>query len=125
MLTPLERLKIVNGQLKAMDFHFHYNEQKATGALVLDYSNLKISILKKKNPNQVNVLASIVANAILKNTMDKTIQEKKRTGTIQFDRDPTEGIFGFWWKSLREGIKSVYTVEKITSRNHKKKVRAR
>ena len=108
-----------------MDFHFHYNEQKATGALVLDYSNLRVSILKKKNPNQVNVLASIVANAILKNTMDRTIQEKKRTGIIQFDRDPTEGIFGFWWKSLRDGIKSVYTVEKITSRNHKKKVRGK
>jgi hypothetical protein len=125
MLTPLEHLSITQGNLKAMDFHFHYNEQKATGALVLDYSNLRVSILKKKNPNQVNVLASIVANAILKNTMDNTILEKKRTGAIQFDRDPTEGIFGFWWKSLRDGIKSVYTVEKITSRNHKKKVRGK
>jgi hypothetical protein len=41
-----------------------------------------------------------------------------------FLRDPTEGIFGYWWKSLREGIKSVFTVKKTISRNHKKNVKA-
>ena len=120
MLTPLEYIKIETGNLRSMDFQFNYNEKKANGALVLDYSNLNVSLLKKKKPNEINVLASFVANSLLKDTMDKNILESKRTGAIEFERDPTEGIFGYWWKSLREGIKSVFTVKKIISRNHKK-----
>jgi hypothetical protein len=119
MLTPLEHLKMETGNLRDMNFQFNYNEYRSTGSLVIDYSNLRLSVLQKNSPD-INVFATFVANTLLKNTMDNSISELKRTGDIIFMRDPYEGIFGYWWKSLREGIKSVFTMKKIISANHKR-----
>ncbi len=122
MITPLENIKFESGKMQAMQFHFQYNEQVSTGKLELDYSDLKVSIIQNNKPQFLNKITTLLANTLLKNTMNKTVLKYKRTGEIYFPCDPNESIFGLWWKSLLAGIKSVFTVEKILSRNHEKEV---
>lgn len=66
--------EIREGQINSLAFDFHYNSNASKGALVLDYSNLKINVLKKKDDTK-SEQKSFVVNSIFFETKTREMTE--------------------------------------------------
>jgi hypothetical protein len=104
-LENIARIKIESGQLNNMKFDFRYTDIQSNGTVEIDYENLRIIGLNKKNDDQ-NDFKTLVINVIVKNTKDRTMTRLQRTGAINIERDRTRYIFNVWWKSILDGLRS-------------------
>lgn len=97
---------IKSGYIHELNFDFHYNNDLSEGALTIQYSDLKIDLLNRRNDSAKPVQSVFFNGLILKKD---NLKNKKvyREGTIHFSRDKKKSLFNYWWKSLYSGIKSV------------------
>jgi len=99
--------RIDEGMLNRMKFDMTLNDNSSNGTLVMNYENLKISVLDKKSIEQkgfMENLKTFAANTfVLKSS--NTPEGGMRTGTIGFERIQRKSVFNYWWKSLLSGIK--------------------
>lgn len=110
-VEPLGRMRISSGRLNSLFFNFDYNQSESKGTLLITYEDLKIESLDKKSGNTVSGLKSLLLNLIIPNEKnDETILEK-RTGKINFIRDPQKSVFNYWWKSLQDGLTSALNLK--------------
>ncbi|MDR8390105.1 DUF748 domain-containing protein [Aliifodinibius sp. S!AR15-10] len=105
VLEPLGFVSITSGQIHSMEFKMDLTTEAANGRLLLNYSGLKIEVLK---PEQVDKggdkeLLSMLVNIKVKS---ENRSQPLREGEISFKRDPQKSIFNYWWKSLLSGLKS-------------------
>jgi hypothetical protein len=100
--------KINHGQLNSMKFRFTGNNDQSSGSLIMNYQNLKISLLKKKTAKKQGILKNIFSFAANKFIIHKnnTPESGMRTGKIHFQRNKDKSSWNFWWKSLLSGIKN-------------------
>ncbi len=115
MLLPLASLEIQSGELQSLKLAFQYDDQQATGELDLRYTNLKVHSVLHNKKRSTNRLVTLLINTMVQNNMDRTDQKYKRTGIIQWKRNPQAGLPSYWWKSILSGLKSVYSLEKVLS----------
>jgi hypothetical protein len=116
ILENLAFMRVESGKLNEMEFSFDYNDRYSSGALTINYQDLKITGLKKEKNKIISELKTFLLNTVVKNDKDKTMPVENRTGTITFERDQRRQIFNFWWKSLLSGIKnSVLNAQKRPS----------
>lgn len=119
MLKPIASAQIDEGELVEMKFNFNYNNDHSNGEILIDYTGLKMSSIKRETKKE-RKFASLLLNTFLRNNMDDNVSKSKKTGTILFYRDKKKSIFNYWWKSLLSGIKSVYNLDKIMDTDGKK-----
>ncbi len=95
-------VKAERGKLNQLKFNFTANNDSSNGTIIMNYQNLKVSVLDKK---------ALKEQGIFKN-IDKPITKIShlpkngvRSGKIKFHRIKEAGIFHYWWRSLLSGIK--------------------
>lgn len=117
VLENLTFTSITSGTLNSLAFNFDYTDVKATGTVLVNYENLKITSLTKEKDAEKNEFKSFIANVILKKDKDEKEDKSKSQGIIDFERDKRRSVFHYWWKSLYSGLKSTV----IDSRGKKEK----
>lgn len=108
----LGRFHIESGILNSLEFHFTATEENAKGEIVGEYHNLIIDRLKvKKGEKRVAKVPSfLLKHLIIPKNKDKSLNVKKRTGKIEYDRDPTRLVTYYFLKSLVDGIRASFTL---------------
>lgn len=120
-LGNLTRFEIAGGTLNELYFNFAYNDEGATGEVLINYKDLKLEALKKeKKYHETNKFLTAAINAIVKSNKDKSVDKSKRTGFIDIERDKKRFVFQLWWKSVLDGLQSVFL-----NNGKKKKTRKR
>jgi len=119
MLKPIASAQIDQGELVEMKFNFKYNNDHSNGEVLIDYTGLKMSSIKRETKKE-RKFVTLLLNTLVRNNMDDNVSKSKKTGTILFYRDKKKAIFNYWWKSLLSGIKSVYNLDKVMDTDGKK-----
>ncbi|MDZ7691302.1 MAG: hypothetical protein U5K69_09260 [Balneolaceae bacterium] len=104
-VEPMGFVRLSSGTINAMEFDMELDQAKASGKILLNYSDLKVELLEREQvkENEEKQLLSFLANTvkIKRNNSEKPLRE----GEITFERDPHKSIFNYWWKSLLSGLK--------------------
>lgn len=109
-LGNLTRMEISAGTLNDLRFNFSYNDNVSKGQVLINYTDLKLTALKKETGyRETNKLLTTVINTVIKSNKDKTVDKSKRTGVIDIEREKKRFVFQFWWKSLLDGLQSTFT----------------
>jgi len=108
----LGRFHVKSGILNVLDFHFTATEEKATGEIVGEYHNLLIDRLKEKSGEKkvAKVPTFLLKHLIIPKDKDESLNVKKRTGKIDYKRDPTRMVSFYFLKSLLSGIRESFTL---------------
>lgn len=120
-LGNLSRIEISDGTLNELYFNFAYNDNRSTGEVLINYTGLKLEALKKEKKHETNKLLSAAINAILKSDKDRSVDQAKRTGIIDIERDKKRFVFQLWWKSVLDGLQSVFINNGKKNKDKKKK----
>lgn len=107
MMEHVAFIRIDRGNLNSLEFEMRLNEDQSNGTVVMNYENLKISVLDKQSIQQRGLLenmATFVANNFIVKE-NNTPETGMQAGRIQFERDKSKSIFNYWWKALLSGIK--------------------
>jgi hypothetical protein len=108
----LGRFHIESGVLNFLDFHFTATEKKASGEIIGEYHDLIIDRLKPKNNEKevAKMPTFFLKHVIIRKNKDKSLDVKKRTGEIDYKRDPTRLVTFYFLKSLLSGIRASFTL---------------
>ena len=103
---PMGLIKVNDGNINSLDFHFTGNNNSAKGDMVMKYQGLKVDVLKRdKNTKEIKKrgLATLAANLIVLNNNPGS--DGLRKVTPHFDRDINKSFFNLVWKTLFTGMK--------------------
>jgi hypothetical protein len=106
----LGNFHIESGVLNTLDFQFTATEKKASGKIIGEYHDLVIDRLKDKNGEKevAKVPTFFLKHVIIPKNKDKSMAVAKRTGDIDYDRDPTRLVTFYLLKALLSGIRSSF-----------------
>jgi hypothetical protein len=101
-------IKIDHGKLNHLNFKFTANDDQSSGFLLMNYQNLKVSVLNKKTAKKQGLIKNVLSFAANKFIIKKNNTPKNgmRTGKISFKHNKYKSTWNFWWKSLLSGIKT-------------------
>ncbi|HSB92576.1 MAG TPA: hypothetical protein VLC28_05640, partial [Flavitalea sp.] len=106
----LGRIRIKSGFLDLLSFDFTMTEERSTGKIIGAYHHLIIEKLRKhtSTPAVAAVPSFILRHVIIPLNKDESVPEQKRTGMVNYKRDPTRFISHYFLQSLLTGIKSSF-----------------
>ena len=106
----LGKFHIQSGILNSLDFHFTATDKKSSGAIVGEYHNLIIERLKIRHGvmKVAKVPTFFLKHIIIPKNKDKSINVARRTGKIDYNRDPTRMVTFYLLKSLLSGIRASF-----------------
>ncbi|MEX6690952.1 hypothetical protein QTN47_25815 [Danxiaibacter flavus] len=104
----LGRFHIESGMLNFLEFHFTATEEKATGEIIGEYHDLLIDRLKPKSKEVARVPTFFLKHFIIPKNKDKSLDVAKRTGKIDYKRDPTRIVSFYFLKALLHGIRASF-----------------
>jgi len=109
----LGRFHIESGVLNKLDFQFTATAEKASGEIIGVYHDLVIDRLKK-DPTKTKKIASLPSFAlhhfIIPKNKDASMPVEKRTGKIDYPRDPTRLVTFYLLKALLNGIRDSFSL---------------
>lgn len=109
----LGKFKIESGVLNRLDFQFTATAKKATGNIVGVYHNLVIDRLKIDKHGKTKTAwlpSSALHHLIIPKNKDASLPAEKRTGKIDYQRDPTRLVTFYLLKSLLDGIRDSFSL---------------
>jgi hypothetical protein len=108
----LGKLHLESGMLNSLAFWFEMSDEKATGKIVGEYHDLVVDKLKENSPDKkVDKLKSFALKKfIIPKDKDRSLPEKKRTGKVDYKRDPQRYFSYYLLHSLLVGVKSSFSL---------------
>jgi hypothetical protein len=108
----LGKIRIKSGFLDFLSFDFTMNQQQSTGKIIGAYHHLIIQQLKKHTDekNVADFASFALRHAIIPLNKDKSLPEKKRTGLVNYKRDPSRMVSYYFLQSLLMGVKKSFTL---------------
>lgn len=103
---PMGLIKVNDGTINSLDFHFTGNNTSSKGDMVMKYGGLKVDVLKRdKGTKEIKKrgLATLAANLIVHNNNPGS--DGLRKATPHLDRDINKSFFNLIWKTLFTGMK--------------------
>lgn len=100
-ITPMTGAQISSGHVGKIALLFHADDNLATGTLDIDYNNLRVDFLSKKNRG----LKLILKTLINKDDRKRNGKEMK-VGKINCKRDAGKSVFNYWWHAIKSGLQS-------------------
>jgi len=105
---------IRSGFLNFLTFEFTMTPQRAKGKIVGEYHDLVIDKLKiddqdSTRKEKAGFSSFMLHHVIIPRDKDLSMPEGKRTGTVDYLRDPTRFVTYYFIKSLLDGIRSSFT----------------
>lgn len=116
MVESLMLVKIESGDVRSAAFNFTATDDVSHGELKLIYENMKVEVLKQKDPEKKSGIISFLANELI-HSHNLPEDKKFRTGIIHFERRKDKAIVNFLWNSVKTGI--ISTVAPIADKNRK------
>ena len=106
----LGKFHIQSGILNSLYFHFTATDKKASGEIIGEYHNLIIEKLKINEGVKkiAKVPTFFLKHFIIPKNKDKSMDVAKRTGKIEYKRDPTRMVTFYFLKSLLSGIRASF-----------------
>jgi len=105
----LGEIHLESGMLNSLDFAFRMDEERATGKIIGEYHNLVAE--KLRGNKKVDKLKSFVLKKlIIPKDKDKSLPVAKRTGKVDYKRDPGRYFSYYLLHSLLVGVKSSFTL---------------
>jgi hypothetical protein len=87
------------------------NEEKATGKIVGEYHNLVVDKLKGDDRKKVDKVKSFfLKKLIIPKDKDHTLPESKRTGKVDYKREPDRYFSYYLLHALLVGVKSSFSL---------------
>ncbi|GAA4313155.1 hypothetical protein GCM10023143_23240 [Compostibacter hankyongensis] len=102
LLEQAARVRFAGGQVDSIAFFFQGNDRLASGRLRGYYQGLRLDLVDADQERRSWVLNKLVNIFIRRN--NSAGEKKPYIATIHVKRDPTKGIFNYWWKALRSGL---------------------
>jgi len=108
----LGKIRIKSGFLDLLSFDFIMTDERSAGKIVGAYHNLVIQQLKKhtEEKNVANFASFMLRHLIIPLNKDKSLPERKRTGFVDYPRDPTRFVSHYFLQSLLMGVKKSFTL---------------
>jgi hypothetical protein len=108
----LGKIRIKSGFLDFLFFDFTMTEQRSTGKIIGAYHRLVIQQLKKhtEERNVADFASFMLRHLIIPLNKDKSLPERKRTGLVDYQRDPTRFVSHYFLQSLLMGVKKSFTL---------------
>jgi hypothetical protein len=108
----LGKIRIKSGFLDFLFFDFTMTEQRSTGKIIGAYHRLIIQPLKKhtEEKNVADFASFMLRHLIIPLNKDKSMPERKRTGLVNYQRDPTRFVSHYYLQSLLMGVKKSFTL---------------
>jgi hypothetical protein len=88
------------------------SEKKSTGKIIGAYHNLVIQQLKKHSDEKkvLKIPSFALRHLIIPLNKPASLPEKKRTGSVDYKRDPTRMVSYYFLQSLLTGVKASFTL---------------
>jgi hypothetical protein len=108
----LGKIRIKSGFLDFLSFDFTMTGQRSTGKIIGAYHHLIIQQLKKhtSEKNVADFASFALRHAIIPLNKDASLPERKRTGKVDYQRDPTRMVSYYFLQSLLTGVKKSFTL---------------
>ena len=108
----LGKIRIKSGFLDFLSFDFTMDQQHSTGKIIGAYHHLIIQQLKKhtEEKNVADFASFALRHAIIPLNKDKSLPERKRTGLVNYKRDPSRMVSHYFLQSLLMGVKKSFTL---------------
>jgi hypothetical protein len=108
----LGKIRIKSGFLDFLSFDFNMTEQRSTGKIIGAYHHLVIQQLKKHtdDKNVADFASFMLRHLIIPLNKDVSMPERKRTGNVNYMRDPTRFVSYYFLQSLLMGVKKSFTL---------------
>jgi hypothetical protein len=108
----LGKIRIKSGFLDFLSFDFIMTEQRSTGKIIGAYHHLIIQQMKKHTDekNVANFASFMLRHLIIPLNKDASVPERKRTGNVDYVRDPTRFVSYYFLQSLLMGVKKSFTL---------------
>ena len=108
----LGKIRIKSGFLDFLSFDLTMTEQRSTGKIIGAYHHLIIQQLKKHTTekNVADFASFALRHAIIPLNKDASLPERKRTGEVDYQRDPTRMVSYYLLQSLLMGVKKSFTL---------------
>jgi len=107
----LGKFHIQSGVLDRLDFHFTATNTNANGEITGVYHDLVIDRLKLDDDNRkktAKIASFLLHHLIIPKDKDASIPVEKRTGKIDYQRDPTRLVTFYLLKALLDGIRDSF-----------------
>lgn len=105
----LGQLHLESGMLNSLHFWFEMSDEKATGKIIGEYHNLVVNKLKESGKKD-KMKSFALKTFIIPRDKDKSLPEKKRTGKVDYTRDPQRYFSYYLLHSLLVGVKSSFSL---------------
>ncbi len=108
----LGKIRIKSGFLDFLFFDFTMAEERSTGKIIGAYHRLIIQQLKKhtEEKNVADFASFMLRHLIIPFNKDRSLPERKRTGLVNYQRDPTRFVSHYFLQSLLMGVKKSFTL---------------
>jgi len=105
----LGKLHLESGLLNFLSFHFVMTTEKSTGQIIGEYHDLVVDKLKD-NGKVAKLKSFALKKFIIPRNKDKSLPIKKRTGKVDYKRDPERYFSYYLLHSLLVGVKSSFSL---------------
>lgn len=114
LTKPLSMIATKSGEVQGMDFNIKGNVDGAQGRLVLKYTDLNISIMKKGDDDQLKKsgIISFLANALLVDNANPKGKDPLKIAYPTYKRPREGSFFNLMWKTVFEGLKTSVGITK-------------
>ena len=108
----LGQFHVESGVLNRLDFEFTATNEKATGKIVGVYHDLVVDKLKLTGDGlkKAKLPSFLLHHLIVPKNKDASLDVKKRTGKIDYDRDPARLVTFYYLKALLDGIRDSFAL---------------
>lgn len=108
----LGKIRIKSGFLDYLSFDFMMNEQRSTGNITGAYHHLVIQPLKKhtEEKNIADAASFMLRRLVIPFNKDSSMPIKKRTGMVDYQRDPQRMVSQYFLQSLLMGVKKSFAL---------------
>lgn len=104
-------IHLESGMLNKLAFSFDMNEERATGRIVGEYHDLVVDKLRGKDGKKVDKVKSFfLKHLIIPKDKDKSLPVTKRTGKVDYKRDPERYFSYYMLHALLVGVKSSFSL---------------
>ena len=108
----LGKIRIKSGFLDFLSFDFTMTGQRSTGKIIGAYHHLIIQPFKKQKDekNVADFASFMLRHLVIPLNKDVSLPERKRTGLVDYQRDPTRMVSYYFLQSLLMGIQKSFAL---------------
>jgi len=105
---------IKSGLLNFLNFEFTMSAERAKGKIVGEYHDLVVDKIKidrndSTRKEKAGFSSFMVHHVVIPKNKDISMPERKRTGKVDYPRDPTRFVTYYFIKALLDGVRSSFT----------------